>query len=105
MRIAKVNQDPVAQIARDVTVFSFNGGGAARPKGTENFPHVLGVELPGHRRRANEIDKHHRDGSPFSDDVGLDAIDRNVARPFDRRWLETFQLTNGLEETLAVAER
>ena len=59
MRIAEVNQDTVAQIARDVTVFGFNGGGAAGTEGTQNLPHILGIELLGHRRRTEIVDRLH----------------------------------------------
>ena len=60
-RIAEVDEDAVAEILRDVAVEALDRLDARRLVGADDFAEVLEVELPGERRRLDEVAEEDRE--------------------------------------------
>ena len=58
-RIAEVDQQPIAQILRNVALKAVNHGGAGLLIGAHHFPELFRIELRGEGSRAHQITEHH----------------------------------------------
>ena len=73
--IAKVHQQAIAQILRDIAAKALDHRGTGLLVGAHHLPQVFRVELDGESCRVHEITEHHRELAPFgfryaSRDVG-----------------------------------
>ena len=57
---AEIDQDPVAHVLRDEAAEAANSLRDAAVVGPDHLAHVLGVQAGCERRRADEVDEHHR---------------------------------------------
>ena len=67
--IAKVDQQPIAQILRKVALMPLNHLGTGLLILLHDRPVVFGIKLRGQRGRAHQITEHHRQLPPFRGSV------------------------------------
>ena len=65
LRIAKVDEQAVAQILRDRPGKALDDGGAGGVVGTQHLAQVFGIELPGEAGRVGQIAEHHGELAAF----------------------------------------
>ena len=63
--IAKVDQQPIAQILRNMPLKTANHLGAHLLIGAHHLAQLFGIKLCGERGRAYQITKHHRQLAPL----------------------------------------
>jgi hypothetical protein len=66
LRVAEVDQQPVAQVLHDLAAVAGGGGDGLGLVGLHRPAVGLGVELLGQRRRAHQIAEHHRQVAPLA---------------------------------------
>jgi hypothetical protein len=63
--IAKVDQQPIAEILRNMPVIALNHSGAGALIGPHHLAPLFGVELAGEHRRVHQITEQHRELAAF----------------------------------------
>ena len=103
LRIAEIDQNPVAHVFGDKAVEAGDRVGDAAVVGADHLAQILGIKPRRQRGRADQIAEHHRDLAP----LGIGGLwrqgdGRPIGRPLHpcRR-----QLRDGAQKLLAVAER
>lgn len=66
LRVAEIDQQPVAEVARDVAVEALHLGGAGLVVGVHHVAELFRVELLGQRGRVHHVAKHDRELPPLS---------------------------------------
>ena len=66
LRIAKVHQEAIAQILRDIAAEALDHRRTGFLVGPHHLPQVLRIELDSESRRVHEIAEHHGKLAPFS---------------------------------------
>ena len=59
LRVAEVNEKPVAEVLGDVPLVARDDLGAGRLIGADDLSEVLRVQPGGERRRADQVAEHH----------------------------------------------
>src|SRR5262249_2871544 len=65
LRIAKVDEEPIAEVLRDITLKLLDHLGARGLIGAHDLPEVFGIELTGQSGRIHQVTKQHGELAPF----------------------------------------